>query len=138
MLVSAGEESIRRAAHPEALCLGHGQYPFGFAELDPQRLLRVHVLARIQNRQIDLAVRRRNGEVEHQVAVVAGQQLLHRTRALEAVCCGRLRCSRWHHIGTGAEFHMREFLQRVQVGVCNHTATDNTYFYFLHFALARQ
>ena len=73
LLLGSCEKGVRRTPHTQPLFFSFRQYLLRFFEFDTQWLFGIDVFARLQNCQVDLAVHRGNRQVQHQVAVVAGQ-----------------------------------------------------------------
>ena len=82
-LVAAAEERVRRAADAQALGRRKVHHLARLGHVDAERLLRVHMLAGVEHRQADVGVGQRHGQVDHDLDVVALQQLIdpHRRNA---------------------------------------------------------
>ena len=125
VLVPPGQERVRSAADAQSLLPGAAQHRLRLLQGDPERLLRIDVLAAVQCRQVELGVGRRDRQIEHQVGVVAAHQLVHAAGAAEAVFRCHVPRPLRHQIGARGQRHVVEPLQRLQVGVAHHPAADH-------------
>ena len=81
--MAAAEERVGRAADAEILARREVHHLARLGDVDAERLLGMHVLAGIEHRQADVGVGQRHREVDHDLDIVALQQLIdpHRRHA---------------------------------------------------------
>ena len=130
-LVAAAEERVRRAADAEILGRREVHHLARLGYVDAERLFRMHMLAGVEHCQADIGVGQRHREVDHDLDVVALQQLIdaHRRHAeLGAALLGGFAA----HIGHGLDFEDGKALRRLQVGGADNATADDADADFSH------
>ena len=100
-------------------------------DVDAERLFRMDVLAGIEHGQADVGVGQRHREVDHDLDVVALQQLIdaHRRNAeLGAAPLGGFAA----HVGDGLDVEDGKALRRLQIGGADNAAADDADADFSH------
>ena len=85
-LDAASQERVWSASDPDALTAGGVQYRAAVLTVNRQRLFVVDVLACGDGREAHLSVGVRRCQVQHDVHIRVGQQLLHRAILRHSVC----------------------------------------------------
>src|SRR5919112_1729708 len=123
-LQASTEERVRGAAYPEISLGGHFQHPPPVLQAHGERLLGVYMLAGLQGRQRDLSVGDRDRQVENDLDLFIGQQLLRATSPGHAVgfCLGF--CPLQYEVRTGDDLHGVERGPVFQVDAADLAAPD--------------
>ena len=103
---------------------GHLQHPSPVLQTHGERLLGVYVLAGLQGRQRDLGVDDRDGQVEDDLDLFVGQQLLRATSLRHTI---RLRLGLGpleHEVRTGDDLDVVEYGTVLQIDAADLAAPD--------------
>src|SRR5918995_4014198 len=123
-LEAATQEGVRGTADPEVSLGGHFQHPMPVFQAHCERLLGVYVLAGLQSRQRDLGVDHRDCQVEDDLDLFVGQQLLRAASLGHAV---RLRLgfgALEQEVRTGDDLHVVERGPVLQIDAADLAAPD--------------
>src|SRR5918995_5464215 len=123
-LEAATQEGVRGTADPEVSLGGHFQHPTPVLQAHCERLLGVYVLAGLQGRQRDLGVDQRDCQVEDDLDLFVGQQLLRAASLGHAV---RLRLgfgALEQEVRTGDDLHVVERGPVLQIDAADLAAPD--------------
>ena len=123
-LVAAAEEGVRCAADAQALGRGQVHDLARLGHVDAERLLGVDMLAGVEDRQADVGMGQRHGQVDHDLDVVALQQLVdphrgHAERGRPLLGGGAA------HVGDRAQLQIGEALRGLQIGRADDAAADD-------------
>ena len=131
-LLSAAEESIGSASHTEPLFLRQSHYLCGIVKIDSERFFRIGVFARVQRIHRNSGVNLRRRKIQDNLNFRNRQEFFvgHVLDTVKLLFCGgALR----DDVGTCDNLYHIESLRRLEIGIGNHSASDNTDFCFFHF-----
>jgi hypothetical protein len=129
--VAAAEEGVRRAADTQAFGLGQVHDLARLGHAHAQRLLGMDMLAGVENRQAHVGVRQRHGQVDHDLDVVALQQLVD-PHCRHAERRGLFLGGGAAHVGDRAQFEIGEALRRLEIGCADDPTADDAKSNLLH------
>ena len=123
-LVAAAEERIGRAADAQPLGRRQIHDLAGLGYADAERLLGMDMLAGIEHRQAHVGVGQRHRQVDHDLDVVALQELIdpqrrHAERGRLLLGGGAA------HVGNRAQFDIGEALRGLEIGGADNAAADD-------------
>ncbi len=119
------EEGVRGAADQEPPGFGQGQHPLAVLSVHGEGLLAVGGLARLQSGQRHLGVRVGDGEVDRDLNLRVGKELLDAARPGHPEV-GRLGlCPLGHHVGAGDDIEDLEPLPRAKVRSADVPTSDD-------------
>ena len=117
------EHRVRRRADAQPFRLGGGDNRDAVGDRGRQRLLGIDVLARLDRRERYLGVGLGDGEIEHDIDVVALQKVLHASR-VDRIALGLPVCGVRAEIGAGGEDDVPETQPVLEIDVGNIAAAD--------------
>src|SRR5215203_5130531 len=123
-LEAATQEGVRGTADPEVSLGRHFQHPTPVLQAHCERLLGVYVLASLQSRQRDLGVDHRDCQVEDDLDLFIGQQLLRAASLGHAVRLSLGFGALEHEVRTGDDLHVVERGPVLQIDAADLAAPD--------------
>ena len=130
-LMPAAEERVRRAADAQVLLRRQIHHLARLGDVDAERLLGMDMLAGAQHREADVGVGERHRQVDHDLDVVALEQLVdpHRRHAERGALLLRRRAA---HVGDRAQLEIGEALRGLEIGRADDAAADDAETNFPH------
>ena len=107
------EKRVGRAAHPQAALAGQGEHIVGVVARHREGLLGVGVLASTQDGAVHVGVRGGRRQVQHDLNLGVGQQLIDRAGQRNAILRRALARQLGHQVGAGHHLEDREHLRAV-------------------------
>ena len=118
-LQPAAEERVRGASEHQSGCVGGGDERTSVVKVGRERLLGVHVLARLERSAGHRRMRLWGSEVRHDVDVGSGERLVRRARALDPVLRREPARAVEVGVGTGHDPHRRAAREVLRVLGCD-------------------
>ena len=135
-LVASAEEGVRGAADTQAL-LGRELHDLaGLDGVDAERLLGMDMLASVEDREADIGMGQRHREIDHNLDIVALEQLVDAQARRTEFGAALLGCGT-AHIRDGLELDHWEVLERLQIFRADVAAANDAYPDLAHARLHR-
>jgi hypothetical protein len=122
-LVAAAEKGVRRAADPQVLLRSDVQHLSRLRDVDAERLFGMDMLAGVEHCEADVSVSQRHREVDHDLDVVALEELVDPHRRQTELGTAALRRIA-AHVGERADIEDRKALRSFQIRGADVAATD--------------